>query len=174
MELFIQQAKKQSAEVLQVDDAAAALPLIKSHWQQTQRNPSGFPIYLSASSPLEKLPWARRGFETRSYKKQLGMKNGASLALAAVAETGSLIVPSSPTNARGINFLIDNHLVFIAASRFFLLLEDAWQALWPQPLAAAAAIHFITGPSRTADIEQTLFLGAQGPKRLWVIVYERI
>ena len=167
---FIKRAKEQSAQVLQVVQAEDALPLIRSQWQQIGINKNDNAIYLSPLSSLAKLPWARVGFKIRHYDKQSEMKTSTSLALAAVAETGSLLIASSQANARGINFLIDNHIVFISTARFFFLLEDAWSALPPQ--SSSAAIHFITGPSRTADIEQQLFLGAQGPKRLLVVIYE--
>jgi len=169
---FIKQAQEQSAQVLQVVQAKDALSLIRSQWQQMRLSKDAFSIYLSPLSSLARLPWVQVGFKIHHYDKQLEMKTSASLALAAVAETGSLLIPSSQTNARGINFLIDNHIVFISTARFFFFLEDAWGALPPK--SRSAAIHFITGPSRTADIEQQLFLGAQGPKSLWIVIYERM
>ena len=171
VERFIKRAEEQSAQVLQVAQAEDALSLIRSQWQQIGVNKNDNSIYLSPLSSLARLPWAQVGFKIHHYDKQSEMKTSASLALAAVAETGSLLIASSQANARGINFLIDNHIVFISTARFFFLLEDAWSALPPQ--SSSAAIHFITGPSRTADIEQQLFLGAQGPKSLWVVIYER-
>ena len=163
--LFIQQAEKQQAQTLRVDMAADAPALLKRRWQ-IEGAPC--PVHITPASPLEKLPWQQAGFEILPYTKASEMQNSASLALAAIAETGTLAVRSSVTNARGINFFVDNHILFVSAKDFFLLFED----FWSERLAEAQSIHLITGPSRTADIEQELYLGAQGPKSLWIVIYK--
>ncbi|HKJ95891.1 MAG TPA: lactate utilization protein [Gammaproteobacteria bacterium] len=91
-------------------------------------------------------------------------------AFAAVAETGSLVMPSSPQRPTSLNFLPDIHVVVLREGE----IVDYMEAVWPKLLAETGqlprAVNFITGPSRTADVEQTLQLGAHGPRRLHVLL----
>jgi L-lactate dehydrogenase complex protein LldG len=93
-------------------------------------------------------------------------------AFAAVAETGTLILNSGPDNPTTLNFLPDNHIVVVAADTIAgdyetvvaRLREKFGGGLMPR------TVNMITGPSRSADIEQTLILGAHGPRRLHVVI----
>ncbi|MDC7786306.1 lactate utilization protein [Rhodoplanes sp. TEM] len=101
---------------------------------------------------------------------------GVSHAVAAVAETGTLVLLSGPDNPTTLNFLPDHHLVVVDAATVAGDLETVLSRLrdtWGQgggPGGLPRNVHLITGPSRTADIEQTLILGAHGPRRLHVIL----
>ncbi|MCB1734093.1 MAG: lactate utilization protein [Gammaproteobacteria bacterium] len=86
--------------------------------------------------------------------------------IAAVAETGSVLMASGPTHPTTLNFLPETHVVIIRTNQVVAHLEDAWVMIETMP----RALNLITGPSRTADIEQTLQLGAHGPRRLHAIV----
>lgn len=91
-------------------------------------------------------------------------------AFAGVAETGSLVMPSSPERPTSLNFLPDVHIIVLRESE----IVDYMEAVWPRLLAEIGplprAVNFITGPSRTADVEQTLQLGAHGPRRLHILL----
>jgi L-lactate dehydrogenase complex protein LldG len=93
-------------------------------------------------------------------------------AFGAAAETGTLVLLSGPDNPTTLNFLPDNHLVAIAAERIDGDYETVLARLRDQfgVEGLPRAINLVTGPSRSADIEQTLILGAHGPRRLHVIV----
>ncbi|MFL9827445.1 lactate utilization protein C [Rhodoplanes sp. SY1] len=101
---------------------------------------------------------------------------GVSHAHAAVAETGTLVLLSGPDNPTTLNFLPDHHLVVVDATTVVGDLETVLAGLreargagaWPGGLPRN--VHLVTGPSRTADIEQTLILGAHGPRRLHVLL----
>ena len=93
-------------------------------------------------------------------------------AFAGVAETGSLVLLSSPQSPTSLNFLPDVHVVVLARERIVRHLEDAWALLRSEVPAMPRTVNFITGPSRTADIEQTIQLGAHGPRGLHVILVE--
>lgn len=101
---------------------------------------------------------------------------GVSHAVAAIAETGTLVLLSGPDNPTTLNFLPDHHLVVVEAASVAGDLETVLSRLretWGQggcPGSLPRNVHLITGPSRTADIEQTLILGAHGPRRLHVIL----
>lgn len=85
---------------------------------------------------------------------------GISVAWGAVAETGSLILPS--TGTRSVQLLPPVHIVWLPAGRVFARLEDALLEMRPE-LPAAIGVH--SGPSRSADIGRTLVTGVHGPGR---------
>jgi L-lactate dehydrogenase complex protein LldG len=91
---------------------------------------------------------------------------------AAVAETGSLVLLSSPESPTTLNFLPDDHVVVLEARQIVRHVEDVWPLLRGRPEGVPRTVNFITGPSRTADVEQTLQLGAHGPRRLHVMLIE--
>ena len=76
--------------------------------------------------------------------------------------------PECPTT---LAFLPETHVVVLDAGRIVGAYEDAWARLRVErPNAMPRSVNWITGPSRTADIEQTLFLGAHGPRRLHIVI----
>jgi L-lactate utilization protein LutC len=88
-----------------------------------------------------------------------------------VAETGSLVLLSSPQTPTRLNFLPDHFLCVLQAERVVPYLEDAWQLIRTEHGTMPRTVNLVTGPSRTADIEQTLQLGAHGPRRLHVLLW---
>jgi len=90
-------------------------------------------------------------------------------AFAAVAETGSVVCLGGPDHPTSLNFLCEHHVVVLTEDRVLADLDDLWLALAGTGRALPRALNIITGPSRTADIEQRLQLGAHGPRRLHVI-----
>jgi L-lactate dehydrogenase complex protein LldG len=88
------------------------------------------------------------------------------------AETGTIAMVSGPQNPSTLNFLPDNHIVVVSAKD----IQGDYEALFARVRFAYGkgtmprTVNFITGPSRSGDIEQTLLLGAHGPRRLHVIV----
>ena len=97
---------------------------------------------------------------------------GVSYAFGAVAESGTLMMLSGPDNPTTLNFLPDTHVVVVSAADIVGDYETLWTRLREQFGAGVMprVVNLITGPSRSADIEQTLILGAHGPRRLHVIV----
>jgi L-lactate dehydrogenase complex protein LldG len=89
---------------------------------------------------------------------------------AAVAESGGIVTLSGPDTPSTLNFVPDNHIVIVRASQVVRHFEDAW-ALWrAKGLPMPRTLNIISGPSRTADIEQTIQLGAHGPRRLHILL----
>ena len=92
-------------------------------------------------------------------------------AFAGIAETGTLMLPSGPTRPTLNNLLPDNAIVVLQADAIVGAYEEAFDALrvaGPMP----RNVMLVTGPSRSADIEQTLELGAHGPRRLHVLIID--
>lgn len=92
-------------------------------------------------------------------------------AFAGVAETGTLVLTSGPDNPTTLNFLPETEIVVVRAADVVGGYEDAWDKIRAAfPGGLPRTVNWISGPSRTADIEQTIVLGAHGPRRLHVIV----
>lgn len=91
-----------------------------------------------------------------------------SKAFAGVAETGTLVLTSGPDNPTTLNFLPETHIVVVRGGDVVGGYEDAWDRLRKAPMPRT--VNWVSGPSRTADIEQTIVMGAHGPRRLHVIL----
>jgi len=121
---------------------------------------------------LAAMPWPATALETARGPSEGDDLNAVSAAFAAVAETGTLVLVSGPDNPTTLNFLPDNHLVVIFAADIVGDVESVFARLKATygPGALPRTVNFVTGPSRSADIEQTLLLGAHGPRRLHIVV----
>ena len=89
--------------------------------------------------------------------------------VAAVAETGSIVTGSDAKTPATLNFLPETHIIIVYESQVVKHVDDVFpliRALQSLP----RAVNFVTGPSRTADIEQTLEIGAHGPRRMHVLL----
>ena len=126
-----------------------------------------------ADPRLAALPWERE----RTLEVSVGPSDGKDLvavshAFGAAAESGTLMLVSGPDNPTTLNFLPDTHIVVIDANDVAGDYETLWRKLRERfgDGAMPRTVNLITGPSRSADIEQTLILGAHGPRRLHVMV----
>ena len=90
---------------------------------------------------------------------------------AGIAETGTLLLPSGPLTPTSNNLLPDNALVLLHAADIVPCYEDAFDRLRLRG-AMPRNVMLVTGPSRSADIEQTLELGAHGPRRLHILIID--
>jgi L-lactate dehydrogenase complex protein LldG len=91
---------------------------------------------------------------------------------AAIAETGTLMMVSDAERPNTLNFLPDNHIVVVDANDIVATYEDAWMRLRGagEEIEMPRTVTFITGPSRTSDIELVPTLGAHGPRRLHIVI----
>ncbi|MFY9640862.1 MAG: lactate utilization protein [Rhodomicrobium sp.] len=97
---------------------------------------------------------------------------GLSHAIAGAAETGTLFLASGPDNPSTLNFLPATHVILILASDIAGSYEEGWAKLRSiyRSFNMPRTVNLISGPSRTADIEQTIVMGAHGPKNLIVLI----
>jgi L-lactate dehydrogenase complex protein LldG len=95
---------------------------------------------------------------------------GITGAFCAIAETGTLMLLSGPRMPGATSLLPETHVAIVRTGRIVRGMEDAWALLRSEHPAMPRAVNFISGPSRTADIEQTLVLGAHGPYRVHVVL----
>jgi L-lactate dehydrogenase complex protein LldG len=102
----------------------------------------------------------------------VGVAVGISEALYGVGETGTLIVADSPAD-RLVRMLAPKHIVLLDINNMLASLDEAGERLRALTTAGSGLgryITFITGPSRTADIEMSLTVGAHGPAELHIAV----
>jgi L-lactate dehydrogenase complex protein LldG len=126
---------------------------------------------------LDGIPWDRRPTLSVSRGKTDGDDEvSITGAFAGIAETGTLMLHSGPESPTTLNYLPDTHVAVIRASQIKGAYEDGWDALRAmmkdRPDYLPRNVNFITGPSRTGDIEQTILTGAHGPRRLHIIVVD--
>ncbi len=118
------------------------------------------------------MPWEKAGLEISAGAAEAADMTGYAEAFRGIAETGTLMLVSGPDTPTSINFLPENHVVLLRARDIVGCYEEAWDALRADfgTGVMPRAVNWITGPSRTADIEQTLVMGAHGPKRLHILL----
>ncbi|HEX2655479.1 MAG TPA: lactate utilization protein [Xanthobacteraceae bacterium] len=124
-------------------------------------------------SRLTAFPWDReRTLEVTTGPSDGGQLASVSHAFGAVAESGTLMLTSGADNPTTLNFLPDTHIVVVDAKDVAGDYETVWQRLRDKygEGTMPRTVNMITGPSRSADIGQTLILGAHGPRRLHVMV----
>jgi L-lactate dehydrogenase complex protein LldG len=89
----------------------------------------------------------------------------------AVAQTGSILVSSRTCGGRGLSILPHVHIVVLAVDQVVATVGDALHLARERAAGRMPSmLSFITGPSRTGDIERILVLGAHGPKELYVFL----
>ncbi len=89
-----------------------------------------------------------------------------------VARTGSVVVSAAGAAGRQLNIFPPIHIVIARKEHLVNYPEDALHTMQKKyGEVLPSMISFISGPSRTADIEKTLVLGAHGPKALFVLIY---
>ncbi|MGC9150202.1 MAG: LutC/YkgG family protein [Microbacter sp.] len=104
-------------------------------------------------------------------EKFVSMKIGITRCEFLVARTGSVLVSSAHASGRQMNVFPPIHVVLAYSSQLVPYVVDAYAAMRQKyGDALPSFVSLITGPSRTADIEKTLVLGAHGPKKLWVLI----
>lgn len=119
---------------------------------------------------LADLDWAAAGLHVAVRPAEGADLIGITGAFCAVAETGTLLLASSPETPAAASLLPETHVAVINAERVLATMEDAFDLVRAELGQLPRALNFVSGPSRTADIEQTLVIGAHGPYRVHLIV----
>jgi L-lactate dehydrogenase complex protein LldG len=98
---------------------------------------------------------------------------GVTIAPAAVAETGTLLLASAPERPTLLAFLPETSVIVVFAGDIDGAYEQSWSRLRDTMGTPPRSVNLVTGPSRTADIAQQIELGAHGPRRLLILVIEQ-
>ncbi|TVR96293.1 MAG: lactate utilization protein C [Rhodospirillales bacterium] len=133
-------------------------------------------VRVAGDALFKNVTWsAAGGLEIEAGPAEAADTASVTGAYAGIAETGTLMLLSGPGSPTLLNFLPPNHIVVLPEACVVGTYEDAWHRLRAEVgtgIAMPRVINWITGPSRTADIEQTLLLGAHGPRRLHVLLVD--
>ena len=167
--MFKAQAEAAYTTVAEVD-STADVPDAVATFLRNHNLPAS--VRMGDDLRLRAMAWDATSLEVKRGRSDGHDLNGVSHAFGAVAESGTLVLVSGPENPSTVNFLPDNHLVVLSAkdvagdyeSVLARVREVYGRGAMPR------TVNFITGPSRSADIEQTLLLGAHGPRRLHVVL----
>jgi L-lactate dehydrogenase complex protein LldG len=172
--LFIAMAEEVQTTVTQVDHAAA-VPGVVADYLSRHNLPSR--LVVTPDPQLGDIPWAARPMlEIRRGRAEDSDAVAVTACFAGIAETGTLMLISGPESPTRNNFLPDTHIVVLRRAQLVASYEDGWTRLRDQlrasdgSVALPRSVNFITGPSRTADIEQRIELGAHGPRRLHIVL----
>jgi len=163
---FIDTLESVSGKVTRVERIEAVAEVVAAH---LERYALGDRLVLAPDPALDVIPWSNRlSVERRAAAGDDRLS--VTGAYAAVAETGSVVLLSSPESPTTLNFLPDDHVVVVHESQIVAHIEDVWARMRKEKRAMPRTVNFITGPSKTADVEQTIQEGAHGPRRLHVIL----
>jgi L-lactate dehydrogenase complex protein LldG len=163
-ERFLKQLERVAGTYVRVADTAA-VGAAAAEFLDTIGQPRQ--LVLAPHPLLRELDWT--GIECSEQMVAASTFSAAVVAECAVAETGSIVMPSGPQRPTALNLLADNLLVLLKGEDIVDHMEDVWPRLLGRS-ALPRTVNFITGPSRTADVEQTIQIGAHGARRVHVIL----
>jgi L-lactate dehydrogenase complex protein LldG len=162
---FAERAQAVAADVhhiAQLDDAPEAI------WSVLVGKNAARQLHIPPNSPVNELPWHRAPGLSVKHERPSGSDSSVSLADYAIAETGTLVFCSGERSAASWHFLPGLEFVLIRRELIVPWLENVIEALAHKTMPAT--VNLITGPSRTADIEQTIERGAHGPRELCILI----
>jgi L-lactate dehydrogenase complex protein LldG len=171
IDLFVTEIERVNATTARVDKFSD-IPSVVAAFLASNNLPSE--VRIGQDSLIKSIPWlSQTALTVTTGIAQSTDQASVTSAFAGVAETGSLALVSSADSPTSLNFLPDNHIVILRTETIVGAYEEVWQQLregqgndWPR------TVNWITGPSRTADIEQDLLLGAHGPRQLHVVLVD--
>ncbi|HEU0218149.1 MAG TPA: LUD domain-containing protein [Stellaceae bacterium] len=172
VELFVKMAEAVQTTVTRVA-ADRDVPDAVARYLAAENLPAE--LKMAPDPGLDSLPWHERPLlRVQRGKAEPGDAVSLTPCLAAAAETGTLMLTSGESTPTTLNFLPDTHIVVVRGWQVVATYEDGWDLLRAQSAdklwGLPRTVNFITGPSRTGDIEQRIELGAHGPRRLHVIL----
>ena len=176
VDLFVRIAEAVDTTVARVD-APDKVPAAIADYLSQRNLPTR--LVMTPDPQLETIPWADRPMlELRRGRAEDADLVGISGCFAGIAETGTLMLTSGPESPTRNNFLPDTHIVVMRGIQVVASYEDGWTRLRQEKrlpdggFAMPRTVNFITGPSRTGDIEQRIELGAHGPRRLHIVLID--
>jgi len=172
VDLFISEAERVDATT---DRLSSLLDVPKAISEYLGRHNLPSRLRIAPHPDLQGIPWSDQPLLEASEGIARDQDSvGVSVAYAGVAETGTLLLRSGPDSPTTLNFLPDTHIVVLKTSVLTTTYEAAWDALRKDfgPGGLPRTVNWTSGPSRSADIEQTLMLGAHGPRQLHILIVD--
>lgn len=170
VQLFVRNVEKEFGTVALAADLDA-VPGAVADYLATQNLPGR--VVMAPHPQLREIPWSARPLlEIREGRAAATDAVSVQHGFAGIAETGTLMLPSAPERPVTLNLLADTAIVVLRANAVVGAYEEAWDRLRAEVGAMPRNVMLVTGPSRSADIEQALELGAHGPRRLHIVLVE--
>jgi L-lactate dehydrogenase complex protein LldG len=169
VDLFVAMAEEVQTTVARVA-GLADVPAAVASYLAAENLPAE--LVMAPDPALDAIPWRERPLlRLRRGKAEPGDQVSLTPAFAGIAETGTLMLTSGAETPSTLNFLPDTHIVVLRADQVLPNYEEGWARLRTRG-AMPRTVNFITGPSRTGDIEQRIQLGAHGPRRLHIVLVD--
>jgi len=167
--LFIHYLEREFGTAMRLPNLAAVPAAIALYLAEQNLAPAlvASPHPVLQAIPFDQTPLLSVRFGSSGAADAVALQHG----FAGIAETGTLMLPSGPTRPVLNNLLPDHAIVLLHARNIVAAYEDAFDLLRAEGLPPRN-VMLVTGPSRSADIEQTLELGAHGPRRLHVLIID--
>ena len=169
IELFAAQAAAVQATVQRID-RYAALPDAVVGYLRAHNLPMR--LVMAADPDLGRADWPASMLDIRHGRAEDEDQVGLTTAFAGIAETGTLMLLSGPATPTTLAFLPETSIIVLSTERMLRAYEDGLGLLRERDGGLPRSVNFITGPSRSGDIEQTLQLGAHGPRRLLILLVD--
>jgi L-lactate dehydrogenase complex protein LldG len=167
VERFQRKAESLASTVVKVADTAQVPAAVATYLEQGALGSAAV-----ITPELAGLAWAESALSVRAGGAIDTDQVGISGCFCAVAETGTLMLLSGPDTPATVSLLPETHIAVVPTSRIVATMEDAFALLRAECGTVPRAINFISGPSRTGDIEQTIVLGAHGPCRVHIVLVQ--
>lgn len=164
LDRFMERAAMMASTVERVIERAA-VPMAVAQYLRAL----GIPASGACWPELAPLPWASADVQLEARPAREDDAVGITGVFCAIAETGTLVLASGPDTPASVSLLPETHIAVVPQAAIVRSMEDAWDRLRART-ALPRAVNLVSGPSRTADIEQTVTLGAHGPARVHIIV----
>lgn len=172
--LFRQMAEQADATTARIGDWSD-VPAAVSRYLADHNLPSA--VKASPDRRLKDIPWSLQpALEVGFGRAEAADAVGVAVARAGVAETGTLMITSGAEGSTTVNFLPETHIVLLSVNDVTGDYEEVWRGFRDDGGPDAdgqfmpRTVNWVTGPSRSGDIEQKLQLGVHGPRRLHIVI----
>ncbi len=165
IENFIRECARLSTTITEIEDSAQ-IPFEAARYLTEKKLPMravGWPEHAA-------LDWSHTGIVFEARPATGDDLVGVTGCFCAIGETGTLLLLGAPDTPKATALLPETHICVVSKRRIVATMEDAFQLIRDELGEPPRATFFVSGPSRTADIEQTIVIGAHGPYRVHVIL----
>jgi L-lactate utilization protein LutC len=163
-ELFCERAAQLASDVVRVGLLSEVPPAVAGYLGS-----HGVNLRAVCWPELLSLPWGEQRIDLEARAARGDDAVGITGVFAAIAETGTLMLLSGVDTPATVSLLPETHIAIVHAEQLVATMEDGWARMRAERGAIPRAVNFVSGPSRTADVEQTVTLGAHGPRRVLIV-----
>jgi len=168
MTRFVMKAEQSAASVAKVETEQAIVEAVEAYLEEQSLGNQ----LLCANTPLiNSLKWPEK-MSVAARTATTDDKVVLVEAFSAISETGSIVMCSSEATPVSLNFLPDYFVCVVRRKSIVNHIEDVWQKIREQGAGMPRAVNIITGPSRTADVEQIIQMGAHGPRKVHLLLLD--